>query len=317
MNLLNIKENFYHKTVMLNETLDFLNIKSNGVYIDATLGGGGLSENILKRLDNNGKLIAIDIDKDAIDYCKEKFKKEFENKKRMQIFNCNFIEIPEILKYLKINKVDGICMDLGVSSHQIDCANRGFSYIRDAYLDMRMSQNGKSAYDIINFTEENKIANIIWKFGEEKFAKLIAKSICKKRKTKKINTTLELVDIIKNSVPRYYSGHCAKKTFQAIRIAVNNELENLDIALNNCIKLINKSGRLAVLSFHSLEDRIIKQKMKLWEKNCICPAGSPVCICKKKQEAVIINKKVITANKDEIKNNPRSKSAKLRVCEKV
>lgn len=314
---MNNSKNFFHTTVMLNETLEFLNIKNNGVYIDATLGGGGLSENILKRLDSNGKLIAIDIDKDAVDYCKEKFKREFENKKRIQIFNCNFIEIPEILKYLKINKVDGICMDLGISSHQIDCANRGFSYIYDAYLDMRMSQNGKSAYDIINFTEENKLANIIWKFGEEKFAKLIAKSICKKRKIKKISTTLELVDIIQSVIPRYYSGHCAKKTFQAIRIAVNNELENLDIALSNCIKLLNKTGRLAVLSFHSLEDRIIKQKMKFWEKSCICPAGSPVCICKKKQEAVIINKKVIIASKDEIKDNPRSKSAKLRVCERT
>lgn len=302
---------------MLNETINFLNIKSSGVYIDATLGGGGLSENIIKKLDNNGKIIAIDIDKDAIEYCKKKFAKELENKKRIQIFNCNFIEIPEILKKSKINKVNGICMDLGVSSHQIDCASRGFSYMHDAYLDMRMGQNGKSAYDIVNFTEENKLSNIIWQFGEEKFAKLIAKAICRKRKIKKIETTLELVDIIQNVVPKRFSGHPAKKTFQAIRIFVNKELENLDIALDNCIKLLSTGGRLAVLSFHSLEDRIVKQKMKFWEKNCICPSVSPICVCKKRQEAVIINKKAITASGSEVEINPRSKSAKLRVCEKV
>ena len=302
---------------MLNETINFLNIKSSGVYIDATLGGGGLSENILKKLDNNGKIIAIDIDKDAINYCKEKFAKELENNKRIQIFNCNFIEMPEILKELKINKVDGICMDLGVSSHQIDCASRGFSYMHDAYLDMRMGQNGKNAYDIINFTEESKLSNIIWQFGEEKFAKLIAKAICKRRKIKKIETTLELVDIIQSVVPKRFSGHPAKKTFQAIRIFVNKELENLDIALDNCIKLLGTGGRLAVLSFHSLEDRIVKQKMRFWEKDCICPSASPICICKKKQEAVIINKKAVTASSSEVKENPRSKSAKLRVCEKI
>lgn len=302
---------------MLNETINFLNIKSSGVYIDATLGGGGLSENILKKLDNNGKIIAIDIDKDAINYCKEKFAKELGNNKRIQIFNCNFIEMPEILKELKINKVDGVCMDLGVSSHQIDCASRGFSYMHDAYLDMRMGQNGKNAYDIINSTEESKLSNIIWQFGEEKFAKLIAKAICKRRKIKKIETTLELVDIIQSVVPKRFSGHPAKKTFQAIRIFVNKELENLDIALDNCIELLGTGGRLAVLSFHSLEDRIVKQKMRFWEKDCICPSASPICICKKKQEAVIINKKAVTASSSEVKENPRSKSAKLRVCEKI
>ncbi len=298
---------------MLNETINFLNIKSNGVYIDATLGGGGLSENILKKLDNNGKLISIDIDQDAIDYCKKKF----ENEKKIQIFKCNFIEIPKVLKELKINKVDGICMDLGVSSHQIDCAKRGFSYIHDAPLDMRMSQSGKSAYDIINFTEESKLSNIIWKFGEEKFSKLIAKSICQKRKIKKIETTLELAKIIQNAIPKHFAGHPAKKTFQAIRISVNNELENLDISLDNCIKLLNSGGRLAVLSFHSLEDRIVKQKMKFWEKTCICPPNAPLCTCSKKKEIIIINKKAITANGNEVENNPRSKSAKLRICEKI
>lgn len=303
----------YHKTVMLDETLNLLNIKSGGTYIDATLGGGGLSGEILKKLDNSGRLIAIDIDKDAIDYCKEKFK----NEKKIRIFNCNFTEIPEILKELKINKVDGICVDLGVSSHQIDCAERGFSYIHDAPLDMRMGQSGASAYDIVNFTEESKLSNIIHEFGEEKFAKLIAKSVCRRRKIKKIETTRELVEIIQSVVPKRFSGHPAKKTFQAIRISVNNELENLDILLDNCVKLLSSGGRLAALSFHSLEDRIIKQKMKFWEKTCICPPNAPICTCSKKKEAVIINKKTITASSSELKNNPRSKSAKLRVCEKI
>ncbi|MBR0183929.1 MAG: 16S rRNA (cytosine(1402)-N(4))-methyltransferase RsmH [Clostridia bacterium] len=303
----------YHKTVMLDETLNLLNIKSGGTYIDATLGGGGLSGEILKKLDNNGRLIAIDIDKDAIDYCKEKFK----NEKKILIFNCNFTEISEVLKELKINKVDGICVDLGVSSHQIDCAERGFSYIHDAPLDMRMGQSGASAYDIVNFTEESKLSNIIHEFGEEKFAKLIAKSVCRRRKIKKIETTRELVEIIQSVVPKRFSGHPAKKTFQAIRISVNNELENLDILLDNCVKLLSSGGRLAVLSFHSLEDRIVKQKMKFWEKTCICPPNAPICTCSKKKEAFVINKKAITSSSSEIKNNPRSKSAKLRVCEKI
>lgn len=303
----------YHKTVMLDETLNLLNIKSGGIYVDATLGGGGLSGEILKKLDNNGRLIAIDIDKDAIDYCKEKFK----NEKKIQIFNCNFTEISEVLKELKINKVDGICVDLGVSSHQIDCAERGFSYIHDAPLDMRMGQSGTSAYDIVNFTEESKLSNIIHEFGEEKFAKLIAKSVCRRRKIKKIETTRELVEIIQSVVPKRFSGHPAKKTFQAIRISVNNELENLDILLDNCVKLLSSGGRLAVLSFHSLEDRIVKQKMKFWEKTCICPPNAPICTCSKKKEAFVINKKAITSSSSEIKNNPRSKSAKLRVCEKI
>ena len=303
----------YHKTVMLDETLNLLNIKSGGIYVDTTLGGGGLSGEILKKLDNNGRLIAIDIDKDAIDYCKEKFK----NEKKIQIFNCNFTEISEVLKELKINKVDGICVDLGVSSHQIDCAERGFSYIHDAPLDMRMGQSGASAYDIVNFTEESKLSNIIHEFGEEKFAKLIAKSVCRRRKIKKIETTRELVEIIQSVVPKRFSGHPAKKTFQAIRISVNNELENLDILLDNCVKLLSSGGRLAVLSFHSLEDRIVKQKMKFLEKTCICPPNAPICTCSKKKEAFVINKKAITSSSSEIKNNPRSKSAKLRVCEKI
>lgn len=303
----------YHKTVMLDETLNLLNIKSGGIYVDATLGGGGLSGEILKKLDNNGRLIAIDIDKDAIDYCKEKFK----NEKKIQIFNCNFTEISEVLKELKINKVDGICVDLGVSSHQIDCAERGFSYIHDAPLDMRMGQSGTSAYDIVNFTEESKLSNIIHEFGEEKFAKLIAKSVCRRRKIKKIETTRELVEIIQSVVPKRFSGHPAKKTFQAIRISVNNELENLDILLDNCVKLLSSGGRLAVLSFHSLEDRIVKQKMKFWEKTCICPPNAPICTCSKKKEVIVINKKAITSSSSEIKNNPRSKSAKLRICEKI
>lgn len=309
----NMLKNFYHKTVMLNETLNFLNIKGEGVYVDATLGGGGVSEAILQKLSNKGRIIAIDVDSDAVEYCKAKFK----NERKIQIFKCNFTEMPKILESLNIKKVDGICMDLGVSSHQIDTPERGFSYIHDATLDMRMSQNGKSAYEVVNFTKEIELSNIIWKFGEERFARSIAKSICKVRKIKKIETTLELVKAIRSAIPKHLCGHCAKKTFQAIRISVNNELESLDISLDNCIESLDIGGRLVVLSFHSLEDRIVKEKMKLWEKNCVCPAGVPICVCNKKKQAIMVNKKVITANTDEVKNNPRSKSAKLRICEKV
>ena len=304
---------FYHKTVLINETINLLNVKESGVYVDATLGGGGLSQEILNRLGNRGKLISIDVDQDAIDYCKQKFNGD----PRIQIFHSNFIDLDKILSSLKINSVDGICMDLGVSSHQIDCPERGFSYMKDAPLDMRMGKTGKSAYDMVNFTEEEKLSAIIWKYGEEKFSKLIAKSICKSRKLKKIETTFDLVNAIEKVVPKYKFGHSAKKTFQAIRIYVNNELENLDIALDKCIKLLNKNGKLLVLSFHSLEDRIVKQKMQFWAKKCVCPEKSPICTCNKKQEAVLLNKKVITASETEIENNPRSKSAKLRVCQKI
>ena len=304
---------FNHKTVLLEETINFLNINPEGIYIDATLGGGGLSEQILHNLNDKGRLISLDIDKDAIEYCKEKFK--YDN--RIKIYNSNFIFIDEILKKEKIEKVDGICMDLGVSSYQIDNPERGFSYIHNGKLDMRMGRTGKSAYDVVNFYEEHKLSEIILKYGEEKFHKNIAKMICKHRKTQKIEYTRDLVEIIEEIVPRFNLGHSAKRTFQAIRIQVNDELKNLEIALEKCIKSLKVNGRILVLSFHSLEDKIVKQKMRFWEKRCVCPKDFPVCICGKVQQAKIINKKIIVSSDEEIKKNSRSKSAKLRVCEKI
>ena len=298
---------------MLEETINFLNIDPEGIYVDATLGGGGLSEQILHNLNEKGKLISIDIDKEAIEYCQEKFK--YEN--RIKIYNSNFIFIDEILKKEKIEKVNGICMDLGVSSYQIDNPERGFSYIHNGKLDMRMGQSGTSAYDIVNFYEESRLSEVILKYGEEKFHKNIAKMICRQRKIKKIESTKELVEVIEKVVPRFNLGHSAKRTFQAIRIEVNDELKNLEITLDKCIKLLKTGGRILVLSFHSLEDKIVKQKMKFWEKECVCPKSFPVCVCSKIQQAKIINKKIIVSSDEEIKKNSRSKSAKLRICEKI
>ena len=305
--------NFSHKTVLLDETIDFLNINPTGCYVDATLGAGGLSEKILECLGPIGLLVSIDVDKDAINFCKDKFK----NENRIRIYNSNFVFLDEILQKENINLVDGICLDLGVSSYQIDCAERGFSYIHDGKLDMRMGKSGKSAYDVVNFYEESNLANIILKYGEDRNFKKIAHAICKFRKNKKIETTLELVNIIESVVPRFKSGHSAKKTFQALRIEVNNELKNLDITLDKCINLLKPGGRLVVLSFHSLEDRIVKQKMRFWEKRCVCPSEYPICICNKSQQAKLINRQVVIASDDEIIENSRSRSAKLRVCEKI
>lgn len=304
---------FNHKTVLLEETINFLNINPEGIYVDATLGGGGLSKQILYNLNEKGVLISLDVDKEAIEYCKDKL----EHDDRIKIYNSNFIFIDEILKKEGIKKVDGICMDLGVSSYQIDNPERGFSYIHNGKLDMRMGQSGKSAYDVVNFYEEHKLSEIILKYGEERFHKNIARMICKRRKIKKIESTGELVKVIEEVVPRFSVGHSAKRTFQAIRIEVNNELKNLEIALEKCINLLKTGGRILVLSFHSLEDRIVKQKMKFWEKGCVCPKDFPICICGKTQQAKIINKKIIVSSNEEIEKNSRSKSAKLRICEKI
>ena len=303
---------FKHTTVLLDETIEYLNIDPSGVYLDATLGAGGLSERILKELGPNGTLISVDIDKEAVDFCRNKFK----NENRIKIYNSNFVFIDEILKNEGINKINGICIDLGVSSYQIDCPERGFSYIHNGRLDMRMGQSGITAYDVVNFYEENKLSDIIFKYGEEKNHRRIAREICKFRQNQKIESTFDLVKIIEKVVPKFKSGHSAKRTFQAIRIEVNNELNNLDITLDKCINLLRPGGRLLVLSFHSLEDRIVKQKMKYWEKSCICPPELPICKCDKIQQVRLINKKIITASSSEIEKNSRSKSAKLRICEK-
>lgn len=304
---------FFHETVLINETVEKLNIVRNGVYVDATLGGGGLSYEILNKLENSGKLISIDVDPDSISYCRERFK----NFKNIEIVNDNFVNIDRILHNLDIESVNGIVMDLGVSSHQIDCVDRGFSYIHDAPLDMRMSKSGVSAYEIVNFMEEKELSDLIWEYGEEKFSKSIARKICLYRKNKKIESTVELSNVIKKAIPKFVKGNPSKKTFQAIRIAVNNELENLEISLDKCIKLLKKNGRLIVLSFHSLEDRIVKNKMKFWSKECVCDENAPICTCNKKKEVEIITKKAIIPTEKEICKNSRSKSAKLRVCQKI
>ncbi|MCL2312828.1 MAG: 16S rRNA (cytosine(1402)-N(4))-methyltransferase RsmH [Firmicutes bacterium] len=304
---------FNHKTVLINETIEALNISRSGTYVDATVGGGGLSCEIIKKLDDSGILVATDVDPDAVLFCSKKLK----DYKNVFVFNSSFVNLDKILKTLNIELVDGIVMDLGVSSYQIDCPSRGFSYIHDAPLDMRMSKNGRSAYDIVNFLEEDKLSDLIYKYGEERFSKRISRSICLYRKKKTINTTFELSEIIKSAVPIYRKGHHAKRTFQAIRIEINSELENLKKALDISINLLKCGGRLVVISFHSLEDRIVKSKMKYWNKQCDCHRTFDICSCNKVQKAKIINKKIITASDKEISENPRSKSAKLRVCEKL
>lgn len=302
-----------HISVLLNEAVDGLNIKKDGIYVDMTLGGGGHSKEILKRI-TTGKLICIDRDEFAINISKENLK-QFDNK---IIIKNSFKNIDIVLKELNIDKVDGFLFDLGVSSFQFDDIERGFSYNKDYRLDMRMDRDDKlSAYDIVNTFDEEDIYKIIRDYGEEKFAKNIAKNIVKYRENKTINTTLELVDIIKKSIPEKFKRlkHPAKKTFQALRIYVNDELSQLECALDKCIDLLNDKGRISVITFHSLEDRIVKDKFKKFENPCTCPKGYP-CVCKKKPKGVIVKKKAIIPTEDEILNNNRAKSAKLRIFER-
>ena len=307
---------FNHKTVLISETLLALEIKEDGVYVDGTAGGGGLSKQIAKRLSSKGKLICIDRDPDAIEVCKERLG-SFEN---VHIVHGNFSDISSIVENLGISKIDGVVLDLGVSSHQLDLAERGFSYNQDAPLDMRMSKEGKSAYDVVNFMSYEEIRNIISMYGEERFAPKIARAIVKRREKSLIKTTKELAEIVKESVPfsaKRDSGHPARKTFQAIRIYVNNELKNLEVGLDESLKLLEKDGIMAIITFHSLEDRIVKQKMNGWAKGCICPSDFPICVCGKKPEVKILTKKPIIPSGEEVSVNFRSRSAKLRVCKKI
>ncbi|MCY6370360.1 16S rRNA (cytosine(1402)-N(4))-methyltransferase RsmH [Clostridium ganghwense] len=307
---------FKHISVLLDEVIESLNIKEDGIYIDCTLGGAGHSSEILKRVSNKGRLIGIDQDTNALKAAKEKLK-DYEN---VTYVHDNFYNIDEILKELKIDKVDGILMDLGVSSHQLDTAERGFSYMKDAPLDMRMNREREfSAYDIVNGYSENEIFRIIKEYGEDKFAKRIAQFIVKAREKKSIETTLELVDIIRAAIPAKFqkSGHPAKKTFQAIRIEVNGELAILDKAVEDSINNLNKNGRISIITFHSLEDRIIKNKFRKLQKPCTCPKEFPICICNKKPIIEIISRKPIEPTEKEKEINSRSKSAKLRVAEKI
>lgn len=307
---------FKHIPVLLEEVLEALNIKEDGIYVDCTLGGAGHSSEIVKRLSPKGRLIGIDQDMNAINAAKERLK-EYEN---IAYVHNNFYNIDEILKEQGIDKVDGILMDLGVSSHQLDTAERGFSYMKDAPLDMRMNRDEIfSAYQVVNQYSEEELFRIIKEYGEERFAKRIAKAIVVERSNKPIETTFQLVEIIKKVIPMKLqkNGHPAKKTFQAIRIEVNKELQILNKALEDSVNSLNIGGRLAVITFHSLEDRIVKVKFKELENPCTCPKEFPVCICNKKPLVKLTTKKPIEPSEREIEMNSRSKSSKLRVLEKI
>ena len=305
---------FSHIPVLLHETVGGLNIKENGIYVDGTAGGGGHSAEILSHL-KDGKLISIDQDPDAIRHVKERFK----DNPNSIIVKGNFSDMKELLNERGIYCVDGVMLDIGVSSHQLDCSERGFSFHEDAPLDMRMSQEGLSAADLVNTLSYAELAQIINNYGEEKFASSIARNIVKAREEKEIKTTLELAEIIKNSVPQKVrrDGHPARKTFQALRIAVNHELDVLEKGLDGAFELLQSGGRLAVITFHSLEDRIVKKKMASWCVGCTCPKEFPVCVCGNKPKAKLVNRKPIVATDEELELNVRSRSAKLRVCEKL
>ena len=306
---------FSHRSVLLEETIESLAIKPNGIYIDGTAGGAGHSKEIAKRL-TTGRLIAVDKDPDAIQVATERLS-PFEC---AQVVQNDFRNIKSIAAGLGIEKVDGILLDLGVSSHQLDEAQRGFSYHNEAPLDMRMSQSGMSARDVVNSYAERDIARILRDYGEEKFAAKIARAITERRARQPIETTTELADIIKNAIPaaaRREGGHPAKRSFQAIRIEVNGELTALECALDDAFDLLNIGGRLAIITFHSLEDRMCKRRYAAFTEGCTCPPEFPVCVCGKTPRGKLISKKPIIAGEQELAENNRSRSAKLRTIEKL
>lgn len=308
---------FKHYSVMLEECIEMLDIKEDGIYVDCTLGGAGHSKEILKKLSPKGRLIGIDQDLDALKAAKEKLK-DFNN---ITYVHNNFYNIKDILESLGIEKIDGILMDLGVSSYQLDQGERGFSYMKEAALDMRMNrEEAFSAYNVVNEYSEDELFRILRDFGEEKFSRRIASRIVEKRKVKPVETTLELVKIIDECIPAKFKregGHPAKRTFQGIRIEVNSELSILDRAIGDGIEALNKDGVMAIITFHSLEDRIVKNKFRDLVDPCKCPKDLPMCVCGKKPIIKLINKKPIEATKEELANNSRSKSAKLRGCKKI
>lgn len=304
---------FRHVSVLLDECIEGLNIKPEGIYVDGTAGGAGHSVEIAKRLET-GRLVAIDRDPEAVAVATERLKDY-----NALVVRNNYSAIDEVLEELQIGGCDGILMDLGVSSYQLDTAERGFSYHNDAPLDMRMSKEGISAKDIVNEYSYQQLSKIIFEYGEEKFARNIAAEIIKRREQKLINTTSELAEIIKNAVParvRREKNPC-KKTFQAIRIAVNSELEHLSVALDKAFSCLNVGGRLCIITFHSLEDRLVKQRFAALCKGCICPPDFPQCVCGKTPQGRLVNRKPIEPSEEELSNNKRSRSAKLRIIEKI
>lgn len=308
---------FKHTSVLLEETLEGLRVKPDGIYVDGTLGGAGHALEVCKRLSAKGRFIGIDQDQDAIIAASERLR---EYQDRATIIRSNYCYMAEELNRIGITKVDGILLDLGVSSYQLDHAERGFTYREDAPLDMRMDQRQeRTAWNIVNEYEEGELYRIIRDYGEEKFAGRIARQIVAARQAKPIETTGELTEVIKHSIPmkiRATGGHPAKRTFQAIRIELNRELEVLSDSLDGMIDLLQPGGRLCIITFHSLEDRIVKNSFRKNENPCTCPASFPVCVCGKKSKGKVITRKPILPSAEEMEKNPRSKSAKLRVFEK-
>jgi 16S rRNA (cytosine1402-N4)-methyltransferase len=305
---------FNHKSVLLKECIDGLNIKPDGIYVDGTLGGAGHSKEIAKKLNENGLLIGIDRDEEALEVAKERLS-EFKN---VKFVHDNHDNIKEILENLNIDKADGILLDLGVSSYQLDERNRGFSYMGESRLDMRMDKSQKlDAEIVVNTYSEEELAKIIFEYGEEKFSRSIARNICLEREKHRIETTSKLVEIIEKSVPKRKDGHPAKRTFQAIRIEVNNEIKPLYNTIKNSIDALKPGGRLCVITFHSLEDRAVKTAMADSEGKCTCPPGLPYCKCGMVSFGKIITRKPILPTDNELEENSRSRSAKLRIFEKT
>ena len=300
---------FKHISVLFNETIESLNIKPDGIYLDGTVGGAGHSREIAKRL-NGGQLICLDRDPDAVKVATERLKGL-----PARVIQSNFSQMDSVLEELGIPAVDGILLDLGVSSYQLDTAERGFSYHKEAQLDMRMSQSGISAEDIVNDFTESELSDIFFRFGEEKFSRKIAARIVSERKIKRITTTAQLAEIIANAVPAAArrDGHPARKCFQAIRIAVNGELDHLNNVLDKAFSLLKRDGVLAIITFHSLEDRMVKQRFKEYCTGCTCPPDFPVCVCGKTPRGRLLTRKPIEPSTEELNQNPRSRSAKLRV----
>jgi 16S rRNA (cytosine1402-N4)-methyltransferase len=309
-----------HRPVMLDESIENLNIKSNGVYVDCTLGGAGHSIEIYKRLDSKGHLICIDQDEEAIIYSKKRFE-TIEKKAKLTFINSNFKDIKSILKNNSIDKVDGILADLGVSSFQLDTDYRGFSYNKNANLDMRMNKNSNiTAKDVVNNYKKEDLLKIIREYGEERWAKRIAEFIIKARSEKSIVTTFELVDIIKKAIPasaRREGPHPAKRTFQAIRIEVNDELNVIKNTIKDMTDVLNPDCRVCIITFHSLEDRIVKSEFNKLKNPCTCPNDFPICVCKKEQILKNTKKKALNPSDSEIKENHRARSARLRIAEKI
>jgi 16S rRNA (cytosine1402-N4)-methyltransferase len=313
----NKKIEFSHRSVLLDECMDGLNIKSNGIYVDGTAGGAGHSSEIAKRL-GDGRLVAIDQDETAVAVATERLNALGKN---TTVVRSNFCELASVCRSLGIEQIDGVLLDLGVSSYQLDTAERGFSYSADAPLDMRMDNRcSLSAYDVVNSYSEQELKRILYDYGEERFAPAIASAIVKKRESRPIETTAELSDIIKYAIPpaaREGGHHPAKRSFQAIRIEVNRELDVIEPAIKGAVEMLSSGGRIAIITFHSLEDRIVKQAFASLASGCTCPKDFPICVCGNKPKVRLVNRKPILPSKAELEENPRSRSAKLRVAEKI